>query len=199
MKLNSTTKYQHIAQQLAKVAPTLNDVSTHLSNNNPVAAVTELRDARDWLNWAIVETQRQAGTYKPKTAQSGLPVALRDGLDDFSVQILEVKAVLFAALVSDDVPEQALNLLSGGERLTKKLEKDFDALHRAIIDATTTYTPAPAGTEAQALLELLLNMLKMWRRDEISGNEFEEWLEQCVSLASSLVLNPVTEFKGGAV
>lgn len=48
-------------------------------------------------------------------------------------------------------------------------------------------TPAPSGSNAQALLNLLLTMLKHWRKQEISVNEFEEWLEQAVSLSSKLV------------
>ncbi|UOG91794.1 MAG: hypothetical protein L3K52_16640 [Candidatus Thiothrix sulfatifontis] len=81
----------------------------------------------------------------------------------------------------------------------EKLETMLSTLTASTYSLDKPATPSPAGSEAQALLNLLLNMLKLWRRDEVSGNEFEEWLEQSVSLASSLALNSVTEIKGGAV
>lgn len=72
--------------------------------------------------------------------------------------------------------------------LFETLEQRIEAVHYSLDELRCKGTsPAPAGTEAQALLNLLLTMLKQWRAQEISGNEFEDCLEQSVSLASKLV------------
>lgn len=111
---------------------------------------------------------------------------IRTRLDDIALQIMEARALVFDAGSHLTKPEQEQPglILSGAERLLNLLEKDFDAVHRDLIDAIST--PAPAGSEAQALLNLMLTMLKHWRAQEISGNEFEAWLEQGVSIASQL-------------
>lgn len=82
--------------------------------------------------------------------------------------------------------------------LFETLEKRLEALHDTLTtleysDVMKTATPAPAGTESQALLTLLLAMLKDWRilisaqGNRLNSYEFESRLEQAVSLASSLV------------
>lgn len=84
--------------------------------------------------------------------------------------------------------------------LLETIEQRIEAVHYSLDELRCKgSSPAPAGTEAQALLTLLLQLLKQWRAQAISGNEFEAALEQAVSLASSLNLNPVTEIKGGKV
>ena len=92
--------------------------------------------------------------------------------------------------------------------LFETLEKRLETLHDTIntleySDVVTAVTPTPTGTDAQALLTLLLQMLKDWRNlisqegNRMNSHAVEATLEQAVTLASSLALNSVTEIKGG--
>jgi hypothetical protein len=82
--------------------------------------------------------------------------------------------------------------------LFETIEQRLEALHNTIeelkrSDAVNPVTPTPAGTESQALLTLLLVMLKDWRNlistagNRLNSYEFESRLEKAVSLASSVV------------
>jgi hypothetical protein len=59
---------------------------------------------------------------------------LKMKLDEFQVQIIEIKSILFAVSEIDDMPEQGLRVVSGAERLVKLLETDFDSIHHDVVD-----------------------------------------------------------------
>lgn len=112
--------------------------------------------------------------------------ALLDQLDTVMDTIETVQSLLLSHPQGTEVsiPE---NTLYGFLKLIHANLK-IAAAYATYVQAEAYDKPRPTtGTDSQALLTLLLQMLKQWRNQEISGNEFEDFLEQSVSLASKMV------------
>lgn len=122
------------------------------------------------------------GTNKPET------ITLHDTLWAMQKEAwtLENLAHIGKKAAFDEVESGALaHQFEVIEQRTAILHQDLHSL--SFSDEVKALSQTPQAQNAQVLMNLLSTMLKHWRNQEISGNEFEEWLETSVSLASSLL------------